>query len=325
MVGPRKWLKSHSLFVDKKFADNEGVDGKWYLGSKENPINLTSAVMKPWYDEVKPPRLGEEGYDERNIWNPITFDNFKSNVKRLAPLFLNGPRNASNAINPPRSQTGGVSVGRATSNSNSNDTEYATVNANNSTHGSKATITDAFNVDEDDVSYSEGTVEAGDLHRGTICLAYTQCVYSVGHKANVQTTTRKCHIIIQPVSGWSISDESAKGDFVTLTSNGDALVLNVKANPVLFNPTTARSILIDSGLFNGVYNDNRLSSHPAVSSLGEAIAQGTLMMDGGNEVPSHTFTIPLLSSFKSVCAVEGLHIDRVPQVSCSNQSYFINQ
>lgn len=322
MVGPRKWQKAHSLLVDEKFTDKE-VDGKWYLGTKENPRKLDAAVIRPWYKQVEPPGLGEEGYDKENIWNPITFDIFKRNIIRLAPLFLNGPRNASNATNPPRSQRAGVGRGAgATRNS-----EYANVNTNTSTHEDSEATDTAFDTDEDDVdvSYSNGTVETDDLRGGTISLAYTQCVYSVGQKANVQTTTRKCHIIIQPVSGWSISDESAKGDFVTLTSKGDALVLNVKANPVLFNPTTARTILIDSGLFHGRYNDSRLSSHPAVSSLGKAIAQGTLTLDGGNEVPSHTFTIPLLSSFKSVCAVEGLHTDCVPQVSCINQFLFANQ
>lgn len=289
-MGPRKWKDEHTNFCASKFTANPNEVDKWYVDKDKKPP-VTAATLKNWYNEVaesiKP--------NEHSIWSDIDSKTFARNVKTAAIKFASGPR--------------------------------VDTTPNNATNHCGNKEAEAVDVDEDNdeesiisgTSYSEGTLESTKTFGDTISLAYTQCVYGISHKDNVQTSTSKCHIIIQPVSGWSIREESTKGDFIKLTSNGTKLVLNIRANAVLFDALTARSILINSGLFNQVYKDGHLgSTHPAVGSLGVAIANATTTRIGANEVPSHTLTIPLLSSFKSVCAVEGLDADPVPQVSCSN-------
>jgi hypothetical protein len=305
---PRKWKQEHTNFCATKFTTVRNKPGRWFVDKGSN-TPVTTPTLKEWFKEVENIRI----LNPDSIWHTIDYPTFKRNVTNAVAKFVIGPRDD-------------VDDDDDDSDATRNGSETAgTNNPNNATGRSKESA--AFNVDEDDddvasiisASYSEGTLESAKSFGDSISLAYTQCVYGISHKDNVLTATSKCHIIIQPVSGWSIREESAKGDFIQLTSNGTKLVLKIRANTVLFDFRTARSILIDSGLFNDVYEDSRSgSTHPAVSSMGVAMSKATMTPVGAIEIPSHTLTIPLLASFKSVCAVEGLDTDPVPQVSFIN-------
>lgn len=284
MGGSTKWLQEHTVYVTGRFTTNAAEkETKWFVGDAAVPIARRGQPIDPrsrWWNEVK--ELGWGDQMKKQV--------FTKQVQTRAEQFPHSAHNSANASRP------------LPANNSVNGGSNANVNANDS-----ANVNVGANLEDEEEEVVEIEIESNLAQvNNSVSLAYLHCVYNQSDtKAGAPRS--KGHVIVQTVSGWTLSEEKDKGDFVVLSDGGKSLCLSITANSKLFDMDTPSRLLTESELFGDIYATTPAGiHHPAVTSMQLRIAEA-MKGEGGHGIPSHNMKIPLMSSFRSISAVSGLH------------------
>ena len=267
MGGPRKFLEMHINYVSKKWQefDKGDFESGWNVSDVPIPGGAVTSSSKNKLHEWYDQVSGGTG------WEDVTKKIFVTNVKNLAKRYMNGPNGVRHRAALAAAQTAAAA--------NSTD-ELEEMSGGES-------------------ESNQGHVESED-EENEITLASVQCVYKVAKQG--ETETEKVFIIIQAPSGWYISQEQFKRDFILLINNGNTLRLSFTGTEALFNKDTARNVLEEQEAFNGIYAPINGVQNVAVTAMKSAIMDQMI----NDEVPSFIFDVPLIKKCTSISPIEGL-------------------
>ena len=277
--GQKFFPDPHGNYLIKKWQsyDNGDEQSGWNITfvpkegdpSKPSRNNESVAEIKRWYDEV----LGND--DPDCDWKEVSLAIFRNNVKNYAAKYRNGPN------------------GRKTT-SNVNESDGAVKHKS-------VTPEDIYDGSNEIVEEVEEEVVLVDNGGNNMVLAFQQCVYNIAQEGHREVG--KIFLSIQAISGWYLSLEQDKGDFVMLADEGKTLRLSITGNERLFHKNHVRNLLVGrTDVFGTTYAPQRGVEHTAVAALSSAV--GALIPQG--QVPSYTFDIPLLRKCERISPNEGL-------------------